>query len=89
MERIVAAIRDHMAMEQEHYEWKKKRAEKLDAQDADLMQQQQELLELMREMKDICEKQMVQIDAYQEMHQQMNKRLDEYGIGFNCGGYHD
>ena len=36
MERIVSAIRDHMAMEQEHYEWKRARAERLDAQDAEL-----------------------------------------------------
>ena len=47
------------------------------------------MLELMQEMKDICEKQVTQIEAYQEMIQKMNKRLDEYGIGFNCGGYHD
>lgn len=89
MERIVAAINNMTAMQQEHYEWKKQRAEKLDEQDAELIKQQQELLELMQEMKDICEKQVTQIDAYQKMVRRMNKRLDDYGIGFNCGGYHD
>ena len=54
-----------------------------------LIKQNKEMLELMQEMKDICEKQVTQIDAYQEMVRRMNRRLDDYGIGFNCGGYHD
>lgn len=89
MERIEKAIRDYMAMQQEHYEWKRKRAEKLDAQDAELIRQNQEVLDSIQELKDICEKQAVQIDMYQETINQINKRLDIYGIGFNCGGYHD
>ena len=32
MERIEKAIRDYMALQQEHYEWKKERAERLDTQ---------------------------------------------------------
>ena len=89
MERIEKAIRDYMALQQEHYEWKKERAERLDAQDEELIKQNKEMLELMQEMKDICEKQVAQIDTYQEMVRRMNRRLDDYGIGFNCGGYHD
>lgn len=79
----------YLELMQEQFQWKKDRAEKLDAQDEELIKQNKEMLELMQEMKDICEKQVAQIEAYQEMVQRMNKRLDEYGIGFNCGGYHD
>lgn len=79
----------YLELMQEQFQWKKDRAAKLDAQDEELIKQNKEMLELMQEMKDICEKQVTQIEAYQEMVQRMNKRLDEYGIGFNCGGYHD
>ena len=79
----------YLELMQEQFQWKKDRAAKLDAQDEELIKQNKEMLECMQEMKDICEKQIIQIDAYQEMIQKMNKRLDEYGISFNCGGYHD
>jgi chromosome segregation ATPase len=79
----------YLELMQEQFQWKKDRAAKLDAQDEELIKQNKEMLELMQEMKDICEKQVTQIETYQEMVQRMNKRLDEYGIGFNCGGYHD
>ena len=79
----------YLELMQEQFQWKKDRAAKLDAQDEELIKQNKEMLELMQEMKDICEKQVTQIESYQEMVQRMNKRLDEYGIGFNCGGYHD
>lgn len=79
----------YLELMQEQFQWKKDRAAKLDAQDEELIKQNKEMLELMQEMKDICEKQVTQIETYQEIIQRMNKRLDEYGIGFNCGGYHD
>ena len=79
----------YLELMQEQFQWKKDRAAKLDAQDEELIKQNKEMLELMQEMKDICEKQVTQIETYQEMVRRMNKRLDEYGIGFNCGGYHD
>ena len=79
----------YLELMQEQFQWKKDRAAKLDAQDEELIKQNKEMLELMQEMKDICEKQVTQIETYQEIIQKMNKRLDEYGIGFNCGGYHD
>lgn len=79
----------YLELMQEQFKWKKERAEKLDAQDEELIKQNKEMLELMHEMKEICEKQATQIIAYQEMVRKMNKRLDDYGIGFNCGGYHD
>lgn len=82
-------LQKYLELMQEQFQWKKDRAAKLDAQDEELIKQNKEMLELMQEMKDICEKQVTQIEAYQEMVQRMNKRLDEYGIGFNCGGYHD
>ena len=79
----------YLELMQEQFQWKKDRATKLDAQDEELIKQNKEMLECMQEMKDICEKQVTQIDTYQEMVRRMNRRLDDYGIGFNCGGYHD
>lgn len=78
-----------LELQEQQFQWKKERAAKLDAQDEELIKQNKEMLELMQEMKDICEKQATQIEAYQEMIQKMSRRLNDYGIGFNCGGYHD
>lgn len=82
-------FQEYLELQKAQFEWKKERAEKLDAQDKELIRQNQEMLDAMEEMIAICEKQVAQVDAYQEMVRKMNKRLDDYGIGFNCGGYHD